>query len=153
MQSPTIIAGLRRIATSLWLHFVASPQRVPVFGHRRRGRPVVNVIYKVPPPSSNTRTSARSRSHELRRASGCETYVQQNRIAPPASCPRAPIYRSRYLRSQITPNQEVFQASESLLEPALRRHTARGGSNQWPSPERACDGEDGADGARYRSSS
>jgi hypothetical protein len=30
MQSPTIIAGLRRIATSLWLHFVASPQRVPV---------------------------------------------------------------------------------------------------------------------------
>jgi hypothetical protein len=49
MQSPTNIAGLRRIATSLWLHFVASPQRVPVFGHRRRGRPVVNVIYRVPP--------------------------------------------------------------------------------------------------------
>ena len=29
MQSPTINAGLRSIATSLWLHFVASPQRVP----------------------------------------------------------------------------------------------------------------------------
>jgi hypothetical protein len=24
-QSPTMIAGLRRIATSLWLHFVTSP--------------------------------------------------------------------------------------------------------------------------------
>jgi len=31
MQSPTTIAGLRGIATSLWLHFVASPQRVPAF--------------------------------------------------------------------------------------------------------------------------
>jgi hypothetical protein len=30
MQSPTINAGLRSIATLLWLHFVASPQRVPV---------------------------------------------------------------------------------------------------------------------------
>jgi hypothetical protein len=29
MQSPTINAGLRKIATSLWLHFAASPQRVP----------------------------------------------------------------------------------------------------------------------------
>jgi len=29
MQSPTINAGLCSIATSLWLHFVASPQRVP----------------------------------------------------------------------------------------------------------------------------
>jgi hypothetical protein len=29
MQSPTINAGLRSIATSQWLHFVASPQRVP----------------------------------------------------------------------------------------------------------------------------
>jgi len=24
-----MVAGLRRIATSLWLHFVASPQRLP----------------------------------------------------------------------------------------------------------------------------
>jgi hypothetical protein len=69
-KSPAIIAGLRRIATPLWLHFVASPQRVPVFGHRRRGRPVVNVIDKVPPHSSNTPTSARFRRRELRRASG-----------------------------------------------------------------------------------
>ena len=70
MQSPTIIAGLRRIATSLWLHFVASPQRVPVFGHRRRGRSVVNVIYRIPPQSSNVATSA-TRGCELRVASGC----------------------------------------------------------------------------------
>ena len=48
-RSPTIIAGLRRIATSLWLHFVALPQRVPGIGHRRRSRPVVNVIDKMPP--------------------------------------------------------------------------------------------------------
>jgi hypothetical protein len=92
MRSPTIIAGLRRIATSLWPHFVASPQRVPVFGHRRRGRPVVNVIYRVPPPSSNTATSARSRGCELRRASGCVTLCPRNRIAPPPSSPRAPIH-------------------------------------------------------------
>ena len=48
-QSPTTIAGLCRFATSLWLHFVASPQRVPGIGHRRRGSPVVNVIYRAPP--------------------------------------------------------------------------------------------------------
>jgi hypothetical protein len=48
-RSPTIIAGLHRVATSLWLHFVASPQRVPVSGYRRRGRAVVNVIYRLPP--------------------------------------------------------------------------------------------------------
>jgi len=41
-----MIAGLCRIATSLWLHFVASPQRVPVYGHRRRGRAVVIFVYK-----------------------------------------------------------------------------------------------------------
>jgi len=49
LRSPTIIAGLRRIATSLWLHFVASPQRVPVFGHRRWGRLGVNLIDRAPP--------------------------------------------------------------------------------------------------------
>src|SRR6266568_4237651 len=48
-QSPAMIAGLRRIATSLWLRFVASPQRMPIFRYRRWGRPVVNFIYKVPP--------------------------------------------------------------------------------------------------------
>jgi hypothetical protein len=92
MQSPTIIAGLRRIATSLWLHFVASPQRVPVFGHRRRGRSVVNVIYRIPPQSSNVATSA-TRGCELRVASGCVPLCPQNRIAPPISYPRAPIHR------------------------------------------------------------
>ncbi len=48
-QSPAMIAGLRRIATSLWLRFVASPQRMPIFRYRRWGRPVVSFIYKVPP--------------------------------------------------------------------------------------------------------
>jgi hypothetical protein len=48
-QNPAIIAGLRRIATSLWLHFVASPQRVPAFGYRRRSQPVVNLIDKLSP--------------------------------------------------------------------------------------------------------
>jgi hypothetical protein len=47
-QSPATSAGLCRIATSLWLHFVASPQRVPV-GYRRRGHQVMNIIYRVPP--------------------------------------------------------------------------------------------------------
>jgi hypothetical protein len=48
-QSPAVIAGLRRIATSLWLRFVASPQRMPIFRYRRWGQSVVNVIYRVPP--------------------------------------------------------------------------------------------------------
>ncbi len=48
-QSPAVIAGLRRIATSLWLRFVASPQRMPIFRYRRWGRPVMNLIYRVPP--------------------------------------------------------------------------------------------------------
>lgn len=44
-----MIAGLRRIATSPWLHFVASPQRVPGFAHRRWGPHVVNVLDRLPP--------------------------------------------------------------------------------------------------------
>jgi hypothetical protein len=48
-QSPTLIAGLRRIATSLWLHFVALPQRVPVHQHRRLGGTVVIFFYRTPP--------------------------------------------------------------------------------------------------------
>src|SRR5438067_2422707 len=51
---PATIAGLRRIATLLWLHFVALPQRVPV-GYRRWVRPVVDVIDKVPFSSLNPR--------------------------------------------------------------------------------------------------
>jgi len=35
-QSPAMIAGLRRCATSPWLRSVALSQRLPVFGHRRR---------------------------------------------------------------------------------------------------------------------
>jgi hypothetical protein len=91
-QSPTVIAGLRRFAISLWLHFVASPQRVPAFGHRRRGRAVVYVIYRVPPPSWITTTSARSRGRELRRAFGCVAFCARNQIRTPMSCSRAPIH-------------------------------------------------------------
>ena len=121
MRSPTIIAGLRRIATQLCLHFVASPQRVPVFGHRRRGRPVVNVIYRVPPPSSNTATSVRSRGCELRRGSGCVILCPGNRIPRPMSCPRAPIHQSRHLPFQGTLIQKEFQA---CLRKFARSHTA-----------------------------
>jgi hypothetical protein len=49
MQSPAVMAGLRRIATSLWLRFVALPQRLPIFCYRRWDRPVVSLIYRVPP--------------------------------------------------------------------------------------------------------
>lgn len=49
MQSPTMIAGLHKIATLPWLHFVALPQRVPAFCYRRWGRPAINVIDRVPP--------------------------------------------------------------------------------------------------------
>jgi hypothetical protein len=57
MQSPAMIVGLHRIATSLWLHFVALPQRVPAVRYRRGGRPVINVIDRVPPliTSNNVR--------------------------------------------------------------------------------------------------
>ena len=41
-----MIAGLRRIATSLWPHFVALPQRAPVYRHRLRGRAVVIFVDK-----------------------------------------------------------------------------------------------------------
>jgi hypothetical protein len=51
MQSPAIIVGPHRIATSMWLRFVALPQRVPVpaVAHRRWGPPVINVIDRLPP--------------------------------------------------------------------------------------------------------
>ena len=42
IQSPTKIAGLHKIATSLWHHSVASAQRVQEFGYRRQGSPVLN---------------------------------------------------------------------------------------------------------------
>jgi len=90
MQSPTIIAGLRRVATSLWLHFVASPQRVPVFGYRRRGRTVVNVIYRLPPsrrmlPPRWDLADATSGEHRA------AWHSAPARIAPPLSRLRAPM--------------------------------------------------------------
>ena len=59
-QSPTIIAGPRRhrhIASG----FVASPQRMPGFVHRLRGRTVVNVIDRAPPMVTVCSTRAASR--------------------------------------------------------------------------------------------
>lgn len=98
MQSPAIIAGLRRIATSLWLRFVALPQRAPVFDHRPRGRPVVNVIDRVAPPSSIAAQPTRSRGSKLSRASGRATRCPRNRIASPMSCPGAPTHTSTLSR-------------------------------------------------------
>jgi len=93
-QSPAVIAGLRRIATSLWLHFVASPQRMPITRYRRSGRPVVDLIYRVPPSSIPT-TSAIPRGNELEEhpvhGSSCET-----------GCgPRCPTYESRPFISSL----------------------------------------------------
>lgn len=54
-QSPAIITGLHRFATLPWLHFVASPRRMPALGRRLQGRTVVYFIDRVPPlllPSS-----------------------------------------------------------------------------------------------------
>ena len=56
-----MIAGLRRLAASLRLHFVASPQRVPASGYRRRGSPVVIVIDRAPPRRDCYRTGPASR--------------------------------------------------------------------------------------------
>jgi hypothetical protein len=49
MQSPTQGVGLHRVATSLWPHFVALPQRMPADRHRRVSRVVVSFVYKIPP--------------------------------------------------------------------------------------------------------
>jgi len=49
MQSPAIIAGLHRIATLLWPHFVALPQRMPMHSHRLWGETVVIFFYRDPP--------------------------------------------------------------------------------------------------------
>src|SRR5512141_3135735 len=48
MQSPACCAGPCRMATSLWLRFVASPQRMPDIGYRRVSIPVVDVIDRSP---------------------------------------------------------------------------------------------------------
>lgn len=69
-HSPAIIVGLCRIATSLWPYFVASPQRVPVYRYRRRGRAVVIFIYITSPASKIAATWATSRGRALRRMPG-----------------------------------------------------------------------------------
>jgi hypothetical protein len=106
-----MIAGLRRLATSLWLHFVASPQRVPGIGHRRRGSPVVNVIDRVPPhrdrlqhrryPAATTREGIRRRDTEPANADAHDY------------CPTASVDPPYHLRVQTTPSRKDFQASAS----------------------------------------
>jgi hypothetical protein len=53
---------LRSSAALLRHHFVASPQRVPVYGYRQGGRPVVNVIDRVPPRAIGWENTGESRS-------------------------------------------------------------------------------------------
>jgi hypothetical protein len=78
-QSPAIIVGLCRIATSLWPHFVASPQRVPVYRYRRRGRAVVIFIYIAPPASKIAAIWATPRGRALRRMPGFVVLRPRNR--------------------------------------------------------------------------
>jgi hypothetical protein len=69
-QSPTMVAGLRRVATSVWVPFVTSRQRVPGFGHRHWCSPVVDVIDKARPRLLVATTSALPRGRDLGGASG-----------------------------------------------------------------------------------
>ena len=92
-QSPAVIAGLRSIATSLWLRSVASPQRMPITRYRRWGRLVVNVIYRVPP----SRRFLRHRQYSYPRTAGapaCTVFFMRYRIQPAMSHLREPIYES-----------------------------------------------------------
>jgi len=108
-QSPTIIAGLCWIATSLRLRFVASPQRMPGIGHRRRGRPVVNVIYRVPPRRDwlqHRRYLAVANLGEHPVAGHCTRENRYPRLMP---FPRAPIHHFRHVPAQTTPSRTEFQ--------------------------------------------
>ena len=115
-QSPTIIAGLCWIATSLRLRFVASPQRMPGIGHRRRGRPVVNVIYRVPPRRDwlqHRRYLAVANLGEHPVAGHCTRENRYPRLMP---FPRAPIHHFRHVPAQTTPSRTEFQGVGSGAE-------------------------------------
>ena len=108
MRSPTRFAGLRGIATSLWLRFVASPQRVPEFGYRRRGRTVVNVIDRRPPLRSLPQprcvpAAASFGDHPVAGHDSCETGR-----APTTLRSRAPIRKPPHLQSQTAPSPKEF---------------------------------------------
>jgi hypothetical protein len=110
-QSPAVIAGLRRIATSLWLRFVASPQRMPIFRYRRWGRSVVNVIYRVPP----RRRFLQHRQYLVAtnsRTPGCMVFFMRYRIQPAMSHLREPIYESHHMHFQPTLTRKKLQAGQ-----------------------------------------
>ena len=118
-QSPVVIAGLRRIATSLWLRFVASPQRMPICRYRRWDRPVVNLIDRVPPSSIPT-TSAIPRGHEL-----VEHPVHSS--CDPGYGPRCRTYESRstncttYIFSLLRPKRSCKRISidAAVIDPSM----------------------------------
>ena len=108
MQSPTMIAGLHRIATCTWLHFVALPQRVPALGHRLRGQTVVSVIDKSPPGRRGCNIGAASRSRtgesiRLRASMPAKTDTHD-------CCPTREHRSRNHLRVQATPPTAKFQA-------------------------------------------
>lgn len=108
MQSPTMIAGLHGFATCTWLHFVASPQRVPGLGHRLRGQTVMSVIDSAPPrhPRCNIGAASRSRtggSIRLRATMPANTDTHD-------CCPTREHRFNNHLRVEPTPAATKFQA-------------------------------------------
>ena len=108
MQSPTMIAGLRRIATCTWLHFVALPQRVPALGHRLRGQTVVSVIDRSPPGrrGCNIGAASRSRTGESIRLRA----IVPARTDTHDCCPTREHRSRNHRRIQATPAAAKFQA-------------------------------------------
>jgi len=108
MQSPTRIAGLHRIATCTWLHFVASPQRVPALGYRLRGQTVMSVIDSAPPGRRGCNIGAASRSRtgesiRLRATMPANTDTHD-------CCPTREHRPNNHLRIEPTPAAAKFQA-------------------------------------------
>ena len=108
MQSPTMIAGLHGFATCTWLHFVASPQRVPALGHRLRGQTVVSVIDSAPPRRAGCNIGAASRSRigesiRLRATMPANTDAHD-------CCPTREHRSNNQLQLQRTPAATKFQA-------------------------------------------
>ena len=115
MQSPTMIAGLHRIATSLWLHSVASPQRMPASAYRHGGPSVVSVIYRVPPPSLFPTTSALPRGMTSG-ASGYEACPPHDPIQETHTVTTSTDSRLDQQQFQATPSHRDFQAAYTKVQ-------------------------------------